>query len=366
MKNQLIISMFLLMMFCYSCKSKTKAVDTDNDKVCISDSLSKLVRIDTVKLLPINDEVKLSGEVSFDDNRVVKLFPFSSGQVEKVFVSLGDKVRKGQALAIIRSADVAGNYSDLSVAGKDISIAKKQLDNTTSLFNNGIASEREYTEAKENYNKALVAEEKIKDLIRINGGGRTSASGTYVMTAPMSGYVVEKNAEPGSFIRGDNTQNLFTVGDISQVLIWANVYETDIARVKEGYIADVTTLAWPGKIFTGIIDKSNQILDPETKVMKVRITLKNESLELKPEMFANVIVRNKEEKQTPSIPASAIITDNGKNFVVLYHDKCSLELRQIQILKSVNGISYINSGLAAGDKIISQNQILLYRALTED
>src|SRR6059058_456105 len=85
----------------------------------ISDSLMKLIRIDTAKYLPVGEELKLSGEVAFDENRVVKVFPNSSGQVVEVPVSFGDYVHKGELLAIIKSADIAANYSDLDNARAD-------------------------------------------------------------------------------------------------------------------------------------------------------------------------------------------------------------------------------------------------------
>ncbi|HSC39924.1 MAG TPA: efflux RND transporter periplasmic adaptor subunit, partial [Chitinophagaceae bacterium] len=167
------------------------------EQVCITDSLAKIIRIDTAASGRVDDELKLSGEINFDDNKVVKLFPFSSGRVMDVKVSLGDKVSKGQALATIKSADVAGNYSDLSTAGNDLAIAKRAMDNQESLYKNGIASEREYLEAKENYNKALAASNKLKEQIAINGGGHTTDNGTYTITAPISGYVVEKKINQG-------------------------------------------------------------------------------------------------------------------------------------------------------------------------
>ncbi|MDP4263687.1 MAG: efflux RND transporter periplasmic adaptor subunit [Bacteroidota bacterium] len=346
-----------------SCKPGNDDGNKENAKICVTDSMANLVKIDSARLTYISDEVKLSGEVSFNDNKVVKVFPFSSGQVIKVMVSLGDKVHKGQTLAIIKSADVSGNYSDLSLANTDVTIAKKQLDNTESLFKNGIASEREYTEAKENYNKAVANAAKLKTQISINGGGQTSTDGTYTVKAPIEGYVVDKNAEEGSFIRGDNSQAIFTVGDINDVWIWANVYESDVAKVKEGYNVDVTTVAWPGKVFKGKIDKVNQVLDPQAKVMKVRIALNNSNHELKPEMFANVLVQNKEQQQMVTISHSAVITENGKNFVIIYHDKCNLELKQIEILKSVGDNTFVLKGLQPGDRIITEQQILYYRAL---
>ena len=354
------------LLFVLSCKAKSQADVIAGKPICITDSLSKIIRIDSAVISNIDDEVKLSGEINFNDNNVVKVYPFSSGKLLEVKVSLGDKVSKGQVLAIVRSADVAGNYSDLSAANNDVSIAKRQAENAESLYKNGIASEREYTEAKENYQKALSASGKLQETIAINGGGHTSANGIYVITAPMNGYVVEKKASQGAFIRNDNSDNLFTIGDISEVWVWANVYETDIAKVKEGYTAKVTTLAYPDSTFTGVVDKVNQILDPETKVMKVRIRIPNKGMQLKPEMFANIIVQNREGKKAVMVSSNSIVSDYGKNYVIIYHDKCNLELKEVGLLKTVGDKTYINSGLKSGDQLISQNQVLLFNALKED
>ena len=105
----------------------------ENKTVCISDSMSKMITIDSVSEQNINDELKLSGEVSFNENKVVKVFPISSGQVVSVNVSLGDYVHAGQTLAVVRSADIASNYADLSVAGNDIAIAKREMENAATL-----------------------------------------------------------------------------------------------------------------------------------------------------------------------------------------------------------------------------------------
>ncbi len=365
------ITHFIFMLTVAACLASCNNSDANKatekkDKVCISDSLEKIIHMDTAGVANIDDELKLSGEVSFNDNKVVKVFPFSSGQVLEVKVSVGDKVAKGQTLAIIKSADVAGNYSDLSTSGNDVAITKKQMDNTESLYKNGIASEREYLEAKENYNKAVSAANKVKEMISINGGGHTSANGVYVITAPMSGYVVEKKINQGGFIRNDNNDNLFTIGDISDVWVWANVYETDIAKVKEGYTAKVSTLAYPDSVFTGIVDKVNQILDPTTKVMKIRVRLANPGMRLKPEMFANITIENKEGRKMVMIPSDGVVSDNGKNFVIVYHSKCNLELREITVLKSVAGKDFISAGLKEGEQIIGQNQVLLFNALKEE
>jgi cobalt-zinc-cadmium efflux system membrane fusion protein len=348
----------------FSCKGKEPDAPKD-DKTCITDSMSKIITIDTATLSTVGDELKLSGEINFDDKKVSKVYPFSSGQVLQVNVSVGDKVSKGQPLAIIKSADVSGNYSDLSTASNDVTIAKKQMDNQKSLFDNGIASERDYIEAKENYQKAVTSADKIKTQIEINGGGRTTANGTYVIIAPINGYIVEKKINQGGFIRNYANDNLFTVGDINDVWVWANVYETDIAKVKAGYSAAVTTLAYPDSTFRGVVDDVSNILDPVTKVMKIRVKLPNEKGLLKPEMFANIIITNKDGAKAIAVSTKAIVSENGKNYVIIYKDKCDLKVQEVEILKAVGSKTYIKSGLQEGEKVVADNQILLFKALTE-
>ena len=361
--------LYILLIFSFvqiinACKSKTEIPVTEAKHPIISDSIMQLLQIDTVRLRSEDDLVKLSGEVSFDDNKVVKVYPFSSGHVLSTTVSIGDYVKAGQILATIKSADISGNYADLSISGNDVSITKRAMDNAEHLYQNGIASQKEYLEAKENYNKALSNANKIKTQIAINGGGHTTSNGTYTVASPRSGFVVEKLINPGNFIRNDNNNSLFTIGDISDVWIWANVFELDIAKVKQGYNAAVTTVAYPDKVFNGKVDKVNQILDPVTKVMKIKIVLQNKEQLLKPSMFANIVISNSSSVQSLAVPSSSIVSENGKNYVVVYKNNNDVRVQEVIIKKVVGNFNFISSGLQEGQQIITKNQILLYRKLT--
>jgi len=349
-----------------SCEEKKTGTMETKQQVCVSDSLAKMITIDTARESSMKNELKLTGEVSFDENKVVKVFPFASGQVMKVNVSLGDKVTQGQVLAVIRSADVAGNYSDLTSARADLAISKRQLEQAEYLFKNGISSERDYTEAKENYNKAVAADSKVREQISINGGGNTNAAGTLIVKAPRSGFIVEQNITSGNFIRPDNSSSLFTISDMKDVWIKANVFETDISKVKVGYAAKITTLAYPDKVFTGKVNNVGSVLDPDSKVMTVRISLANPDMLLKPEMFTNVTISNSEAAQAVAIPATAVVFDSGKNYVVVYNSKCNLQVREVNVIKSVEDTTYLSSGVKPGDKLVSKNQLLLYNALVQD
>ena len=362
MYKQALYILSIVTFFSVSCKEK-QAVKEEIKKFVLSDTMAKMIALDTAGSCFINDAITLTGEVSFNENTVNKIFPRNSGQVVECKVTLGDKVQAGQVLAEVKSADIAGNYADLSSANADINIAKRQLETTQSLFEKGIASEKELTEAKNNYNKTLAAKDKIQSLITINGGNKSSSGGTYLLTSPISGYIVEKKVNEGNFIRADMGDYLFTVSDLKNVWVYANVFEADIPKIKEGFEVQVVTLAYPDKIFTGKIDKMSEVLDPVNKVLKVRIKLNNDDLLLRPQMFTKVIVYNKENKKATCISNKAVITQNGRTFVVVYNSNSDMQIAEVDILKTVGDKTYIASGVKEGQKLITKNQLLIFQQL---
>lgn len=338
----------------------------EDQKFVLSDTMAKMIQTDTVGFCNIDNQLTLSGEVSYNENNVIKVFPRSSGQVLETHITLGDKVHKGQVLAIIRSADVAGNYSDLNSADADVAIAKRQMETTESLYKSGISSEREYTEAKQNYQKALASKNKINSMIAINGGGKAAANGQYALTAPIDGYVVEKKINAGDFIRPDNADNLFTISDLKNVWVYANVYESDISKVKEGNEVTVIPMAYPDKDFSGKIDKISQVLDPQSKAMRVRVVLNNSDMLLKPDMFARVIVNSVEGAKSNCVPASAIISQEGKNYIVVYNNDSDLKVAEVDVNKTVGNKTYLNGGITRGQKIVVKNQLFIFNQLLNE
>jgi cobalt-zinc-cadmium efflux system membrane fusion protein len=346
------------------CTQKPVVKEADK-KFVLSDTMAKMIALDSVRTANIDDALVLSGEVSFNENNVIKLYPHSSGQVIESKVTLGDQVTKGQVLAVIRSADVAGNYADLSGADADVNIAQRQLENAESLYKNGIASEKDYTEAKQNLLKAKAAHEKIQSLLSINGTN-SRPGGVYTITAPISGYIVEKKINAGSFIRPDMGDNLFTISDLKNIWVWANVFETDIPNVRQGSAVEVTTLAYPGKIFKGKIDQISEVLDPTNKAMRVRISLENNDLLLKPEMFAKVLVSHVQAQTAICIPTQALVSQNGKDFVVVYKDSSNMKVAEVNILKTLGDKTYLHTGVTPGQLLVTRNQLLLFQQLVND
>lgn len=364
MKNIIkLLSVIIIYTALGSCEHKDTPV-LESKKFELSDTMMHMIEMDSVRTFNIGDEISLSGQISFNENNVIKVFPRNSGQVTTCRVSLGDKVVKGQVLATVKSADIAGNYSDLASANADLSIATRQKDNAEALYKNGISSEKEYNEAKQNYEKALAARNKVQSVININGGAKTQEGGEYLLTAPIDGYIVEKKVNAGAYIRPDMGDYLFTISDLKTVWVYANIYEVDIPRVKLGYPVKVITLSYPDRNFEGKIDNISEVLDVQSKALKARISIDNKEMLLKPDMFAKIIATNKEGTNALCIPTSALISQDGKNYVVIYKNRADIIVAEVPILKTVGDKTYITSGLEQGQLVITKNQLLIFNKLT--
>ncbi|MDP4267666.1 MAG: efflux RND transporter periplasmic adaptor subunit [Bacteroidota bacterium] len=343
------------------CTSNKNDTDQNNGKFTLTANNKKMIKIDTVKMAPVMNELKLPGKVSFDEDKVIKIFPMVSGYVTKVNVSVGDYVEKGQVLAVIKSSEMASFENDMVNTQSNVEIAKKNLSAIEDMYKSGISSEREYITAQKEYQKAVSEMNKVKNIFKAYGGGENT---DYVVKSPISGVLVEKFINQSMQIRADNNNSIFTISDIKNIWILANVYETDISKVKEGYDVNVTTLSYPDKIIKGKIDKIYNVLDPDNKTMKVRIQLNNTGNLLKPGMFANVsVIFQEDNKKMLSIPSNAIVFDRNKNYVLVYKSDNDIQLRAVSIESSINNISYISEGLNSNEKVISQNQLLLYNAM---
>lgn len=230
------------------------------------------------------------------------------------------------------------------------------------LEKKGINSQKEVEEAQQEFNRNQSEVNNATQKLSIIGG---NASGSEVtVKAPVSGYIVDRKVNPNQVVDENNDQPMFVVSDLKQVWVIANVYESDIEKVKVGETVKINTIAYPDKDFTGTINYVSNVLDPDNKTLNIRVVLNNPNNELKPEMFAKVILDYKQKREVPSIPKNAVVFEDSKTYVVVYKGRDKLEARQIFLYPTHKDVLYIKSGLEPGELIISKNQLLIYNALT--
>lgn len=354
----LVIVISLVFSSCF----KPKPLDEIQETFVLSDTMLHSIRLDTVKALQLKNELSLYGKISADFNKMIEVYPIVGGNVISVNVELGDYVQKGQLLATIRSTEVAGYEQEYLDAKADLITAKNNLKVAQELFQGKLNTERDVIEANAQVDKSQAQLNKIQEIYRIYNLKNGSK---YEVRSPISGFVIQKDINQDMLLRSDRTDNIFDIAQIDEVWAIANVNESDINQVKLGYDANITTLSYPDKIFKGKVDKIFNIIDPETKAMKIKIILQNHEYLLKPEMRASINLHYLESDSMLAVPTKSIIFDKSKSFVMVYKDRTKVETRQITIYRQLDDVTYISSGVNKNEAVISKNQLLIYDALND-
>ena len=358
-KNFSAISFCLAVMFAFSACNDPKPKEAKL-KYVISDSVVKTLTIDSVMNCPVVNSLKLTGKVSFNEEKVGRIFPMVSGVIKGVTAQLGDFVQKGQRLGIIKSGEMAGYGSDLITSKTNELIAQKNMNAANDMYKSGLMSEKDYINAQQLYKQSQAQYNRSSQVLQINGG---NTQGEFVVKAPISGFIVEKQVNNNMAIRNDNNSNLFTISDLKNIWVIANVYESNITQVHVGDAAEVTTLSYPGRVFNGKIDQVLNVLDPTNKVMKIRVVLPNDDYALKPEMFASVNVISQKGSDALCVPSSALIFDQSEYFILVYKSSSDVRVVPVKKISTNADKTYITGGVNAGDRVIASDAILIYQAM---
>ncbi len=343
-----------------SCKSTENKTSDERQPYVISDSLLKSIRIDSVKQGQLINSITLTGQVDFNQDNVVNIFPLVSGNVQGINVMLGDYVKEGQVLGIIKSSEMAQYSNDLISAQTNLQLAEKMLEKTVDMYHSGLASKTDSLSAAITVEQAKAQLSRAQRVLKINGG---NTQGEFAIKAPISGFIVQKLVTNDQTIRADNGGALFTISDMKNVWVWANVYESNVNNIHLGDNIDVSTLSYPGRIFKGKVDKIMEMLDPASKAMKVRVSIDNEDYALKPQMFASVTVTNTQNKEAIYVPSSGIIFDHSQYYVLVYRGKGKAEITPVQKLNSLGTKTYLTAGVTVGEQIIASDALQIYSEL---
>ena len=354
-----LVLVFSALLFLQSCEENPKKPE-EKVKYTIPDTLLRTLTIDTVQKCPLKNALSLTGMVDFNQDKQVNIFSLVSGNVKDIKVQLGDYVTAGQVLAVVKSSEMAGYSNNLVIAQTNVTATKKQLDANNDLYKSGVASVLDVTTAQTNYDQALSALETAKKILKINSD---NVNGEYIIKSPISGFIVQKNVSNNTAVRPDNGTNLFTITDLKDVWVQANVYEANIEKVHLGDSVEVKILSEPDKVFRGKVDKILNVLDPASKVIKVRVVLQNPELILKPEMYASVVVSNSAGREALCVPSSALVYEASRYYVLVYKGNGNADITPVEILNKLGGKTFISSGVNAGDRVIATSALQIYSEL---
>ncbi len=327
------------------------------------------VRVEPVAEHGVGNEIVTSGKVSFDDLRVAHIFSPVTGRIKRIVADPGERVKKGAALAIIESPDVGNAFADLGKGQADLIAAEHDFRRQKELYEAHAGSQRDFESAEDNFGKAKAEMERAKAKARLfRGGGADAVTQEFVLRAPIEGEVISRNVNPGAEVQGQysggTAVELFTVGELDSVWVFADVFEMDLARVRRDAPVSIKVVAYPDKAFAGKIDWISDALDPVSRTAHVRCSIPNKSRELKPEMYATVSIA----VAAPSVAAlpRASLLRIGDQTVVFVETGNAPDgrvkfSRRIVAVNEEEGTDYlpIVRGVNRGDEVVTSGAILL-------
>lgn len=348
-----------LVLLALSCGQREQLMEEKRDGFCLNDNLRRDLAIDTVYEREVTQHVTLTGEISYNPDQMVQFVSWVEGVTVQTHFSLGEYVKKGQVLATIKSPELNTLAADAKRIAAELKVAQRDLERTTGLHSDHIASEMELVQAQSAIEMLEAELAGIRSNLALFHPDQTQ--GIFELRSPASGYIVAKNINPGMPI--NDGDNLFTVSGLADVWVMANVHAADMQFVKEGMEVGIRTLAYPDEVFQGQISALSQVFDSEERVLKARIVIANEGLKLKPGMSADITVERRSGTTAAVIPASAVIFDDNQYFAVVYAGDCDLQLRRLSLTARDNQWYFVDEGVEAGEQVVSRNHLLIYERI---
>jgi cobalt-zinc-cadmium efflux system membrane fusion protein len=303
--------------------------------------------------------LNVTGTVIPDVSRNVPVISLASGRVVEINARLGDEVVKGQLLMRVQSSDISGAFSDYRKAVASEFLARTQLDRAQRLYDKGVIAQKDLEVAHDTEEKAKVDVETARERLRVLDVDADHPATTVDIKAPVSGVITEQNVTAAAGVKTlDNSPNLFTISDLSEVWILCDVYENDLPKVHLGEYADVHLNAYPEKVFRARIANIGTVLDPNLRTAKVRLQMPNPGI-MRIGMFVNATFHGQNKQMRAAVPAAAVLHLHDRDWV--YVPAEGGRFRRVEVAGGAmlpDNMQEIVSGIEPGQRVVANALVL--------
>jgi cobalt-zinc-cadmium efflux system membrane fusion protein len=333
-------------------------------------------QLNSIKIEPVGSylfpvEKDAVGNIDFDEDLSVQVFPAYQGTILKTFGELGARVQKDQPLYTIKSPDLIQAESNLIGAAATFELTNKELLRVQGL--GGIA-EREKEQATSDQQTAEGALKAARDAVLVFG--KTNAEidqmiasrridPALVVRSPIAGKITYKVAQPGSLVQPGNVPAPYSVADVAIKWMLANVSETDVPLFHLGQPVRVKVMAYPDHVFHGKVSKIYETVDPNTHRVTIRSEIVDPNDELRPGMLANFVIRVHDPVDATAIPANGVVREaDGTMTAWVTTDRHRFEQKIIKIGLRNDDRVQILDGLRRGELVVTDNAVFLSNMLS--
>jgi cobalt-zinc-cadmium efflux system membrane fusion protein len=327
-------------------------------------------RIET-KVVEFNSSrqgLTLSGKIAYAEDKYSRISSPLQGRVVEVRAHLGGRVKLGDVLLVVDSPDIAQAYSEYVKEDSDLQYATRAQELAKDLYESRALALKDLKQAENELVKARAEFRRAKERLlslRISPQelnkplDQQQITSRFEMKSPLSGIVVERTVTPGQSVTGDSDHVLFTVADLDVLQVVADLYEHDLALVREGQSAVVKVEAYPDAEFPATVTVVGDVVDPVTRTIKVRARVSNDSHKLKPEMFARLQLDVSDTARFLIVPREAVLEVDGKQFVYVVENGNRYVKREVTIANISAEQTRVLAGLQEGERIVTKGAVLI-------
>jgi cobalt-zinc-cadmium efflux system membrane fusion protein len=342
------------------------------------------VRVGQVKPQKLASQIELPGVISLNENKTAHVNSFIHGQISKLSVDLGSKVRKGQTIVVLNSPDYAQLQADFLQSRAAYNLSRTEYERAKALWEKKAIGENEYLMREAEHEKlsteygALgsklhslgITHDQIAELIekckqvQVEEYKCDVADPNLAILSPLSGTVIFRDVIVGQHIEPEQT--LFTVADLRTLWVLLDAYEKDIPYINAQSEVKITSDLFPERHFNGKITYISDLIDEKLRTLKIRVEVENSEGLLKPNMYIRGVIENAAtEEELLAIPDSAVQTLDGKKVVFVQEREDVFAVRPVSLGNKVGDNRIIMSGLKKDEWIVTKGAFTLKSEITK-
>lgn len=335
------------------------------------------LRTAAVERRPLAAEIRATAVIEPNEYALAHVSPRIAGRAIRVWAVLGEEVEEGDVLAELDSIELGQKKAAFLKAKASLDVVRRDFDREKRLFGKKISSEKEFLDAKGEFERAQATYRAAREALRLVGlsdgaideirwGGKEEPLSHFPLVAPFGGTVIERHITLGELITPEEKR--FTIADLSTVWILLNVYEKDLARVRVGQAVRIQVDSFPGETFEGTVTYLASVLDSETRTAEARVEVPNADRRLRPGMFARAVVAMPDEESLEAlvVPEEAIQRTEGRKISFVAEGEGAYRMREVEVGRRVDGAVEIRSGLEEGERIVTQGAFYLKSELEKE
>ena len=316
------------------------------------------LKIEAAQEHPVPLAEPLNGRIAYNENFTARVSSPIAGRIVSLKLQPGDAVQAGTTLLSLDSPDLAQAAADLDKAKADETRRRLAYERAKKLYEGEVLPRKDYESAEADLAQARAETQRARLRLRnlVPGGDPQER---YSLRAPISGVISERRANPGMEVRPDLPDPLYVITDPKRLWVVIDLPERNLGKVEEGHMVQVEVDAFPKERFTAKIARVGVTVDPATRRVQVRCDLANPDKKLKPEMYARVTLLADISQRAVRVPNGAIVTEGIYSHLFVEKSAGVFEKRRVALRLQDRNFSYIASGLAAGERIVTSGALLL-------